>query len=191
MKNKPIFAWTYVLILFFLFVISGCSTDQDGKSKGKSFSNDDYFQFKSVDLSPFGLLATIMIPDETAKIGASYKVTVENIDDFKWRVSAGPHFELYLEDWGENQEKLERFRASLKEDEIFLRTILTDKKNCVLYKQEVKKTIQNESQKHESFHVFGFIKLGNIYYEIRNKPEGDSKKTALLMMKSIHSFKQK
>lgn len=183
--------WVSVFLIVLVFVTSSCSSENDKGTKGDPKDTDTYFQFKRVDLSPFGLSATIMIPDETAKIGASYKVTVENIDDFKWRISAGPHFELFIEDWGENQEKLERFRKNLKEDEIFLRTILSDEKNCVFYKQELKKNIQNESHKHESFHVFGFIKLGNIYYEIRNKSEGDSKKTAQLMMKSIHSFKQK
>ena len=191
MKNITIKSWVFVFLTVGVFIASACSSKGTRGNNGKPQEGDAYFQFKRVDLSPFGLSATIMIPDETAKIGAAYQVNVDNIDDFKWRVSAGPHFELYLEDWGENQEKLERFRESLKEDEVFTRTILTDEKNCVLYKQELKKNVQNETQKHESFHVFGFIKIGNIHYEIRNKTEGDSQKTAQLMMKSIHSFKQK
>jgi hypothetical protein len=61
----------------------------------KQAISEDYYQFKAVDLSPYDLDATLFIPDETVGIGASFQTTIEHEEEFKWKVMAGPNFQLF------------------------------------------------------------------------------------------------
>ncbi len=62
----------------------------------------------------------------------------------------------------------------------------------ILYSRQIKKNTSkqsNEKSKHITFHLYAIKKLGNVYYEIKNKDEGDSRKVGELMEKSVASLK--
>lgn len=150
---------------------------------------EDYYQFALVNFEKHDLPASMYIPDETVGIGASFKTKIEHPEDFKWVISAGPNFELYIEDWGDNAKRLSQFKKSLKINEIFNITILSDDGESIQYRSELKKSINTPEYKHVSYHIYSLKNLGGYYYEIRNKEGGDSREVVALMAKSIHSFK--
>ena len=175
----------YIVSLFLvILLLLSCNSKE---AEGNNFA--DYYQFKWVDLSGYDLDAGIFIPDETAGIGASFKTTIEHEEDFKWKVSAGPNFQLFIEDWGDNSNRLSELRKSLKNDDVFKVTVLSNKNNYIIYKRELIKHINVPKYRHVSYHVYALIKLGDYYYEIRNRASGDSKAVIDLMEKSVQSFK--
>jgi len=172
------------LLLCFLFGFSCSSEREDSSSKF-----DDLYQFKEVDLRAFDLPATIFIPDETAGIGASFKTTVEHEEDFKWTISAGPNFELFIEDWGDHAKRLEEFKLKLQQSNVFTSTIIEHKENYILYKRQLTDPIKVKEYQHISYHIYALIPINGVYYEVRNKTQGDPLKTAQLMITSIKSLK--
>lgn len=152
---------------------------------------EDYYQFKEVDLSPYDLPATFFIPDETAGIGASFQTTIEHDEEFKWKVMAGPNFQLFIEDWGNNANKFSEFKKTLQEGDVFKVSIISDEHDCIIYKRELIKHIKVPKYKHVSYHIYSLKKLGDYYYEIKNKDNGDSKSVVELMRKSVKSLKYK
>ena len=88
----------YAIVL--LAILNSCVTEDDNQA-----ISEDYYQFKAVDLSAYDLDATLYITDETAGIGASYQTTIAHEEDIKWKLMAGPNFQLFTEDWGDNANK--------------------------------------------------------------------------------------
>ena len=97
--------------LILLFILVSCDS-----SVSNNNNTADYYQFKWVDLSAYDLNAGLYIPDETTGIGASFKTTIDHEEDFKWKIAAGPNFQLFIEDWGDNSNRINEFRKSLKEN---------------------------------------------------------------------------
>lgn len=179
LKTRAILIPAAVALMF------SCSNQKDSATP----KTDDLYQFKKIDLRPFDIPATIYIPDETAGIGASFKTSIEHEEDFKWYISAGPNFELFIEDWGENAKRMEEFHKKLKESKVFASTIIERKDNRLLYKRELIDPVKVEEYKHISYHIYALIPIDGVYYEIRNKPSGDALKTAKLMLTTLKSFK--
>ena len=162
-----------------------------GSSSNQNENTVDYYQFKQVDLSDYDLLATIYIPDETAGIGASYETIIEHDEEFKWKISAGPNFQLFIEDWGANSNKIQEFKKGIKADEVFKVSILSEDKNTIIYKRSLIKHINVPKYKHESYHIYALVELDGYYYEIKNREAGDSKKVVEFMAKSVKSLRLK
>ena len=110
-------------------------------------------------------------------------------EDFIWKISAGPNFELFIENWGEDADRFSKFKKQLLEDDIFKTTVIKETTKTLFYKRGLKDPVLVDKYKHISYHVYALIPLHGFYYEIKNKPQGDSKETAEMMLTSLNSFK--
>lgn len=157
----------------------------------------DYSQFQGLDLSKQGIPALIMLPDETANIGASTTPEVYHIEgDFYWDIEVGPNFSLHIEDYGDNTDLVESHKHQLKQRDMFKVKYLVDEKDLIVYERTLMvKGIDKASPKvgveHKSYHVYGQKKIDGVHYELRSRDDGYEKVIIDLMTKSIRSFQEK
>lgn len=173
----------FTFFSMFIFMIS-CADESDTNAKSKELI--DYYQFDEHLLDVYGIDATIMIPNETAGIGASFETEILHDDgDFKWHISAGRNFNLYIEDYGDYQYRMPEFLRKLEAQDIFKTEIIEQKDEYVIYKRE----LNMSSKKISTYHLYGIKYINGVYYEIKNKEAGDSKKVIDFILKSFLSFK--
>ncbi len=173
----------FTFFSMFIFMIS-CADESDTNAKSKELI--DYYQFDEHLLDVYGIDAAIMIPNETAGIGASFETEILHDDgDFKWHISAGRNFNLYIEDYGDYQYRMPEFLRKLEAQDIFKTEIIQQKDEYVIYKRE----LNMSSKKISTYHLYGIKYINGVYYEIKNKEAGDSKKVIDFILKSFLSFK--
>ena len=94
--------YTGLLILgaFFLFNCGG------NESSEEVIEDEELYVFKGFSLKEYDIPATIMLPDETANIGASTTPEIIHAeDDFKWELIVGPNFHMIIDDWGDDRHR--------------------------------------------------------------------------------------
>lgn len=110
-----------VLLMF------GCKGKEE--SVDKTAVEEDFYEFQNFSLKDYGLKATIMLPDETANIGASMRPEVKHDEEgFKWEIEVGPNFNLIIDDFGEERNKVGDKKKSLQALDIFETKFLVDEK---------------------------------------------------------------
>jgi len=191
---KKVKALSYIGLLLFYLFLQACSNEGATTIKERKINqeSDKYYQFSKLTLSDFDFNASIFIPDETAGIGASFKPIISHDEDFKWTISAGPNFKLFIEDYGENSSLIDEFEAKITKSDFFDISIISKKNGIILYQRSIKKnTLSDVSSKenHISFHLYAIKNINGIYYELKNKEEGNTKKVIELMEKSVESLK--
>ncbi len=191
---KKVKALSYIGLLLFYLFLQACSNEGATTIKERKINqeSDKYYQFSKLTLSNFDFNASIFIPDETAGIGASFKPIISHDEDFKWTISAGPNFKLFIEDYGENSSLIDEFEAKITKSDFFDISIISKKNGIILYQRSIKKnTLSDVSSKenHISFHLYAIKNINGIYYELKNKEEGNTKKVIELMEKSVESLK--
>ena len=191
---KKVKALIYIRLLVLYLIINACSSENTTTIKERKINqeSDKYYQFSKLTLSDFDFNASIFIPDETAGIGASFKPIISHDEDFKWTISAGPNFKLFIEDYGENSSLIDEFEAKITKSDFFDISIISKKNGIILYQRSIKKnTLSDASSKenHISFHLYAIKNINGIYYELKNKEEGDTRKVIELMEKSVESLK--
>jgi len=191
---KKVKALIYIPLLVLYLIINACSSENTTTIKERKINqeSDKYYQFAKLTLSDFDFNASIFIPDETAGIGASFKPIISHDEDFKWTISAGPNFKLFIEDYGENSSLIDEFEAKITKSDFFDISIISKKNGIILYQRSIKKnTLSDASSKenHISFHLYAIKNINGIYYELKNKEEGDTRKVIKLMEKSLESLK--
>ena len=101
-----------------LFILFSCS--EKNTEKKQSQTKIDYYQFREVNLVSFGIPATLMIPNETAGIGASFEPKIYHDDGgFKWHINVGRHFNIHIEDYGDYQYLMPEFLRRINTKDIF------------------------------------------------------------------------
>ncbi len=169
-----------IFLVSFLFILFGCGLN-DGNMKDK-IDEQDYYQFQRLDLTSYDLDAFIMIPDATAGIGASFKPQVNHVPaDFKWEITIGRNFNLLIEDFGDNAYRYLEVRKKIVDNKAFRVAIVSEENDQILYKRRAD----------NSYHVYAVKKVNGIFYELKSREEGDSKKIAEFIFRSIKSFKNK
>ena len=191
---KKVKALIYIRLLVLYLIINACSSENTTTIKERKINqeSDKYYQFSKLTLSDFDFNASIFIPDETAGIGASFKPIISHDEDFKWTISAGPNFTLFIEDYGENSSLIDEFEAKISKSDFFDISIISKKNGIILYQRSIKKnTLSDASSKenHISFHLYAIKNINGIYYELKNKEEGNTRKVIELMEKSVESLK--
>ena len=173
----------FTFFLMFIFIIS-CAEEPATILKQKEII--DYYQFDELMLDKYGINASVMIPNETAGIGASFESEViHNDGDFKWQISAGRNFNLFIEDYGDYQYRMPEFLRKLETQDVFKTEIIEQKDEYIIYKRE----LNMSSKEISTFHLYGVKYINGIYYEIKNKEAGDSEKVIDFILKSFLSFK--
>jgi len=190
-KISPLF-----IFLFGMFLSSCNNQDPEESEESNSLSlDDDYYEFKGISLKQQGIPAMIMLPDETANIGASTKPEVIHVDgDFIWEINVGPNFNLHIEDYGDYTDMVEYKKKELKDQNMFNVKYLVDEKDLIVYERTLivkgsKKASPTVGVEHKSYHVYGQKIINGVTYELRSRDEGYEKMIIELMAKSIKSFK--
>lgn len=184
------------LLISMALVLLSCGGSEDGEKNADGINLDeDYYTFKGINLKNNGINAMIMLPDETANIGASTKPEVIHSEgDFKWDIIVGPNFNLHIEDYGDYTDLVQNQKKILKENDVFSIKYLIDEKDMILYEQKLvvkgsNKAPQSVGVEHKSYHVYGQKTIDGVTYELRSRDEGYEKVIIELMGKSIKSFK--
>lgn len=186
------------LLLFFPLSLglNSCGGDTPNEDEDVVIE-DSYESFQQFDLSPFDIPATIMLPDETANIGASTRPEVLHKDGgFKWDIVVGPNFKVHIEDWGANKNLVADKKKQLKELEIFDINYIVDEPDFLIYQLKLRVDGVQEAPKsvgvpHQAYHVFAEKVIDGITYEFRSPDDGYEKVIIELMAKSIRSVEAK
>jgi len=194
---KRFLSFSLVAIIFFAFLLSSCgeAADSEGNEKDTLTLDEDYYEFKGISLKEYNIPANIMLPDETANIGASTKPEIIHAEgDFLWDIVVGPNFSLHIEDFGDITNNVEYKKEELKKQDIFKINYLVNEKDLIVYKRSlIVKGSKNASSKvgvkHDSYHVYGQKIINGIAYALSSRDEGYEKMIIELMAKSIKSFK--
>lgn len=188
MSNKI----TALLNLTLFFFITSCSE----KLPDQSEADADLYEFQGFNMVPYDIPMMIMLPDETATIGAATKPDVTHVDgDFKWEVNVGPNFKMIINDWGTRLTKVNDEKNRLKGLKFFQIDYIKDEPNFILYKKTLlAKSEKNNGArvgtKHESYHVYAQKQLAGINYVFESREEGYDKRIIDLMAKSILSISE-
>lgn len=188
---------TVVLSMLILVLLNACTTDPKDLLDGDQDALEEYYEFQGFDLTAYDIPATIMLPDETANIGASTRPEVNHTEDnFYWDINVGPNFQLHIEDFGENKDLVSSHKKSLEQKDMFEITYLIDEENIVMYERKLivkgdKKAPKSVGVEHKSYHVYGQRTINGINYELRSREEGYEKVIIELMAKSVRSLDKK
>ena len=183
------------MVILTVQLVSCSGGKEDGVEDDSVKLDEDYYEFKGISLVNNGISAMIMLPDETANIGASTKPEIIHTDgDFKWDIHVGPNFHMHIEDYGDYTDLVETKKRELKESDIFNVKYLIDDKDLIVYEQTLvvkgsKKAAPTVGVEHRSFHVYGQKTIDGVTYELRSRDEGYEKVIIELMAKSVRSFK--
>jgi hypothetical protein len=191
------FARFSCLGLLFFFALSGlnsCGNDSETKKKSSIKLDEDYYEFRGISLNQYDIPAMIMLPDETANIGASTRPEIAHPDSFLWSITLGTKFKLYIEDFGDYRNRVSNKKKELREQTLFNIQYLYQSSDLIVYERTLivrgsKEASPTVGIEHKSCHVYGQKIIDGITYELRSKDEGCSKNIAVLMAKSIKSFK--
>jgi len=179
---------TAFLFLLILQIMISCADESSTSSPSQTNNDDlniDYYQFNKFMLDSVGIDASIMIPNETAGIGASFNTEVLHDDGgFKWQISAGRNFNIFIEDYGDYQYLMPEFIRRIDTKDIFKTQIVKQTGNYIIYKRELKTATKHKS----TYHFYGVKYINGVYYEIKNSEDGDSKKVIEFILKSYLSL---
>ena len=195
MKLRLLFIPLATVISLLLFSSCGDNVKNDMQDNSGIVLNDDYYEFQGFSLKKYDIPAFIMLPDETANIGASTKPEITHAeDDFKWELEVGSNFHMLIDDWGDYTDMVETRKKELKDLDFYKIKYIIDEKDFILYEQELMpkgsaKASNTVGVPHKSYHVYGEKVIDGITYVFRSLDEGSEKIIIELMAKSIKSVK--
>ena len=187
----------FIPFIVLSIVLSSCggNVNNDIQSDSEIVLNNDYYEFKGFSLKKFDIPAMIMLPDETANIGASTKPEISHAeDDFKWELRVGSNFHMIIDDWGDYKDMVKSRKKELAELDFYKINYLIDEKDFILYEQELMpkggdKVSSSVGVAHKSYHVYSEKIIDGVTYVFRSRDEGFEKLIIELMAKSIKSVK--
>lgn len=176
--------------------LGSCSDkEKDPSNKGEMQLDDDYYEFRALNLEEHGIPGVILLPDETANIGASTNPEVKHIeDDIYWEISVGPNFTLNIEDWAGNNDLVKVEKKELAAKKFFKVKYLLDEPDLIIYERTLlvkgtDKASPTVGVEHKTYHVYGQKTIDNVNYSLESREEGYEQMIIELMAKSIRSFK--
>lgn len=179
-----------LLSLVFINLVSSCTEAESTKNT----SSVDLYEFQGFNMASYDIPIMIMLPDETASIGAATDPEVIHTEgDFKWEIMVGPNFTLVINDWGNRLTKVNDEKERLKSLSFYQIDYIKDEPTMIVYK----KTLQAKTEKgkgskvgtqHVSYHVYAQKQIAGINYVFESRAEGHDKQIIDLMTKAIASI---
>ncbi|HRP52648.1 MAG TPA: hypothetical protein PLI97_03985 [Fluviicola sp.] len=182
-------------LLFCLFSLLFLAVSCGENKSEKEISDDELYEFQGFSMKPYDIPVMIMLPDETANIGASTKPEIiHEEDDFKWELMVGPNFHMIIDDWGSDREMVSSEKKRLAGLNFYKVKYLVDEPDFIMYERELKVGGSNKASKtvgveHKTYHVYGQKVINDITYVFRSRDDGFEKVIIDLMAKSIKSVK--
>lgn len=179
------------MLLALPLAIGACGSDADDSE----LTDEDLYEFQGFSLKPYEIPVMIMLPDETANIGASTKPEVLHVEgDFKWQIHVGPNFHMVIDDWGSDRKMVADEKKRLKDLDFYSVKYIVDEPDFILYERTLKVDGKKGVSKsvgveHKTYHVYGQKVINDITYVFQSRPEGYEKVIIDLMAKSIKSVK--
>jgi hypothetical protein len=182
----------YFFLVLFPIVFTGCNdapTDTE-------LTDEELYEFQGFNMKPYDIPVMIMLPDETANIGASTNPEVIHVeDDFKWELHVGPNFHMVIDDWGSDRKMVIDEKKRLAGLNFYNVHYIVDEPDFILYerilKVDGKKGVSNSvGVEHKTYHVYGQKVINDITYVFRSRDEGYERMIIDLMAKSIKSVKE-
>ncbi|MEN9302454.1 MAG: hypothetical protein RL264_883 [Bacteroidota bacterium] len=172
-------------LLILLIFLSACSGGVE-----KTNQDEDYFQFTKLELYPYDLPFSIMIPNASSGIGTALKPEVHHqIGDFKWEIQAGRCFKIFVEDYGDYKYLIEEKKKNLLNNRVYEVEIKKETDNLLVYKRRIRDDYSSLNK--FSFHIYASLCIDGIYYQLSNREEGNTEEEIEFMLKSINSIKSK
>jgi hypothetical protein len=173
------------LVFFFLIVLFSCN----GENQNSVHQDIDYYQFQKIDLAKYDIPASIYLPDSSAVIVTSFKPLIEHeVGDYKWKIKVGRYFILNIEDYGDFKYLYEEKKKQITSNRVYETKILKEEENILVYQQTLKEDVG--LKKNNTFHIYSVVKLDDVFYQIMNNENGNSRKEIEFMFKSIKSIKK-
>ena len=183
--------FSVLCFLVFQLVFESCSRRNDKLlEETLDYSENDYYQFKSLNLEVYDLPISLMLPDETAGIGnVTQPVILHEEGSHLWSVQVGRSFIIEIEDMGELNQFLPELRSLIRKNEAFDYKLIHDKDGIIVYSRQLSSKYKQDSD--ESFFIMGHLQVEGRNYLLKNQDLGNSKKEILFMQKSLESIKIK
>ncbi len=184
----------YTTIFSTFIFLSACGGGNETTTV--ELTEEDLASFTGLQLKPYEIPAMIMLPDETANIGASTKPEIIHAEtDFRWKISVGPNFEMDVTDWGSEKDLVKQKKKELANTDFYTIKYILDEPNFIVYEQQLKvkgskKASNSVGVEHKTYHVYAEKTINKINYVFASREEGYEKMIIDLMAKSIRSVKE-
>jgi hypothetical protein len=182
--------WHLYLLLLIALPLVRC-----GEGKNDQPEDEELYEFQGFSMKPYDIPVMIMLPDETANIGASTKPEVIHEEGgFQWQLSVGPNFQMIIDDWGSYTTQVAEEKKKLATFPFYNIKYIIDEPDLIMYekvlKVDGKKGVSNRiGVEHKTYHVYGQKVINKINYVFQSRPEGYERVIIDLMVKSIRSVK--
>ena len=156
----------YFLLSCLSFLLINCK----GSSDSSDVTEEELYEFQGFSMKSYDIPIIIMLPDETANIGASTRPEVTHIDnDFRWEINVGPNFNMIIDDWGSDRKMVESKKKELASLKFYKINYLVDEPDFILYEQELKVqgkkgVSKNVGVEHKTYHAYGQKVVNDITY---------------------------
>lgn len=166
-----------VIVLLFSMVFLSCGESTEANQVDSTTVLLPHHM--EVDISPYGFLATIQIPDTTVGI-AEYNET-------NWgalEIKVGKGFGISIQSGEGNMELLKK---DLKEDLVFTNEIIAETPNSIIYKRTIK-----DAEIKPLYHFFYFDTIDGYIVEVKSLDmEEYTQKNVEDMLKAAQTLKEK
>lgn len=179
--------YTLLLAPVFLVACNGSEENADQQADTNDSMALDFSDMKPFSFEKYGLDLEVLLPQVESSTGNSIDPSVEHQDgDYLWYLSIGPLFNLTIEDFGKEFNKVANEKKRLSElQDIFVIEYLVDEPNLIMYRR----TLHKDQGGTKSYHCYGDVKIGDYNYVLKNADEGGLKPIVEDMVMTIRSAK--
>jgi len=184
----------FLTLLTFTLFITSCD-DTSNTLNSDDTSNDalDLENLGDLDMNeisfvPYGLNLAILLPEVESSTGASIEPEIIHEDgDYLWYLNIGPQFQLVIEDFGKEKNKVKEEKEYLKgQANIFEFEYIIDEPTVMMYKRELH---ENQGGK-KSYHCYGEMSIDGYTFVLRTTADGSFKPVVSDMVTTIKSAKE-